>query len=219
MKSSDAAETGATANLAVFLKVLAAEGKAAVSATPLPPDAGEATLVLHQIDEHSRDALALDMPPFSAAAALWAAQLFYQLCRFTVCRDIGEEEIKAVCGISCPEPRGPAVDWSADLTLRHLPKLFQLARHLSHVDPLVGQMKRIATEWPLSSVGIPGLENVHPATFVAHPGLRRLYADRIFATGDASRLGDLHIDSQLRSDLGEHRDLASGIAAKLLETT
>ena len=176
-------------------------------------------MVLRQIDEHSRNGLTLDLPPFSAATALWAAQLFYQLCQFTVCRDIGEAGIKAACGISCPEPRGPAVDWSADLTLRHLPKLFQLARHLSHVDPLIGQMKQIAAEWPLSSVGIPGLENLNPGSFIDHPGLRRLYADRIFTTEDASRLGDLRIDSQLRSDLGEHRDLAPAIAAKLLETT
>lgn len=219
MKSPGAAEVDATANLAVFLKILAEEGRAAVSPSPLSPDSEEAIAVLRQVDERSRNGLALDLPPFSAATALWAAQLFYQLCQFTVCRDIGEVGIKAACAIPCPEPRGPAVDWSADLTLRHLPKLFQLARHLSHADPLVGQMKQIATEWPLSSVGIPGLEKLNPGSFIVHPGLRRLYADRIFTTEDTSRLGDSRIDSQLRSDLGEHRDLAPAIAAKFLETT
>src|SRR6185503_2575435 len=57
-----------------------------------------------------------------------------------------------------PRPRGAEADWSADLTLRHLPKLFQLARHLSNADPLLQQMKQIAAAWPLSSVGVAGLE-------------------------------------------------------------
>jgi hypothetical protein len=219
MKSPGAAEMDTAATLAVFLKTLAEEGRAAVSPGPLSHDSEEAIAVLRQVDELSRNGLALDVPPFSAATALWAAQLFYHLCQFTVCRDISEAGVKAACAIPCPEPRGPSADWSADLTLRHLPKLFQLARHLSHADPLVGQMKQIATAWPLSSVGMPGLEKPDPGPFIEHPGLRRLYADRIFAAGDTSRLGDPRIDSQLRSDLGEHRDLAPAIAAKLLETT
>src|SRR5207244_12353786 len=96
---------------------------------------------------------------------------------------------------------------------------FELSRHLSNADPLVDQMKSIAAAWPLSSVGIPGLENLRLDSFICYPALRRLYADRMTAATDTSRLGDPRVDDLLRSDLGMHRDLAPLIAGKLFTTT
>jgi hypothetical protein len=107
------------------------------------------------------------------------------------------------------------VDWSVDLVLRHLPRLFQMARHLSNADPLVQQMKQIAAAWPLSSAGITGLENLQLDFFIAQPALRRLYADRVLASGDVSRLGDARLDDLLRADLGMHRELAPVVSATL----
>lgn len=202
-----------------FLKCLAEQGRAIVSDKPLPNADADATSALRQLHQIAQAELGLEVPPFSMEAAVWGARLFYHLCQFTVCRDIGEEQIRKECGIPCPAPRGPEADWSADLTLRHLPKAFALARHLSHADPLVLELKRIAAAWPLSSVGIPGLEKTCPDSFIDHPALRRLYADRILTRGDASRLGDARVDECLRSDLGAHRDLAPGLAAKLFQDT
>jgi hypothetical protein len=190
----------------------------AVLSTPPNTADRDALAILQQMDASSREELALDLPEFSADAALWAARLFHQLCRFVVCRDISEAEIFEACARPCPTPRGPAADWAADLTLRHLPKLAQLARQLSNADPLIDQMKRIATAWPLSSVGIAGLEALSLDTFIDHTALRRLYADRILATGDISRLGDTRVDDLLRADLGIHRELAPHIAGKLFAT-
>jgi hypothetical protein len=121
--------------------------------------------------------------------------------------------------VACSEPRCPETDWSADLVFRHLPKLFELARHLSNGDPLVRQMKRVAADWPLSSVGIPGLENLQLGSFIGHAALSRIYADRIIAAGDITRLGDPQVDDLLRADLGFHRELAPAIANKLFNTT
>ena len=205
--------------LALFLKTLAEEGRAVVSHEPLANESTDALMVLRQYDNLARNELALDAPAFSTEAALWAARLVYHLCQFTVCRDIGEERIKEIYSLSCPTPRGSETDWSADLTLRHLPKLFQLARHLSHGDPLVEQMKQIATAWPLSSVGITGLVNFQLDSFISHPTLRRVYADRILAAGDGTRLGDPRVDDLLRADLGIHHELAPAIAAKLFPIT
>ncbi len=199
-------------DLALFIQSLVNEGRAVVPAQPTHSDDADALPLLRQLDGFARDELALDLPAFSPNAALWAARLFHQLCRFVVCRDIPEEEIKTLCDAPCPEPRGPEADWSADLTLRHLPDLLRLARHLSNADPLVEQIKRIAGNWPLSSVGIEGLENLQ--IDFKHPGLRRLYADRIVAAGDKSRLGDARLDDLLRADLGLHRELAPAIAAR-----
>jgi hypothetical protein len=141
--------------------------------------------------------------------------LFYRLCQFTVCRDIGAEQIAAVCREPCPAARSPETDWSVDLTLRHLPEIFQLARHLSEGDPLVQELKRLASAWPLSSVGIVGLENLSLDSFIGHPVLRRLYADRIVAAEDVSRLNDSRINDLLRADLGIHHELAPALASKL----
>jgi hypothetical protein len=80
-------------------------------------------------------------------------------------------------------------------------------------------MKQLAKTWPLSSVGIPGLEKVEVETFVDDPALRRLYADRIITAADTSRLGHPQVDDLLRADLGVHRDLAPHIADKLFTTT
>jgi MoxR-vWA-beta-propeller ternary system domain bpX4 len=216
---NSANEPGMVSDLALFLKSLVQEGRAAVSVQPLPHQTDDALSVLKDLDAHARNELALDLPAFSAATALWSARLFYQLCRFTVCRDLGEKEIVAVCSVVCPEPRTPETDWSADQVLRHLPMLFQLARHLSNADPLLLRMKEIAAAWPLSSVGIAGLENLQLDSFVDHPGLRRLYAERIIASGDTSRLGDARVNDLLRADLGLHHDLAPSIARELFSKT
>jgi hypothetical protein len=209
------ADTNEVSDLATFLKALAEEGRAMISGGSLSGESQDALMVLQQLDQFAREELGGDAPQFSAESALWAARLCYQLCQFTVCRDLGEEKILAACGVRCPEPRGPETDWSADLTLRHLPRLFELARHLSNADPLVQQLKKLAAQWPLSSVGLTGLEQLHLDSFMGHPALRRLYADRIVATGDTSRLGDPRVDDLLRADLGIHHDLAPAIARKL----
>jgi hypothetical protein len=205
--------------LACFLKWLAEEGRAVVTSEPLSANSGDALFVLRQLEELARDEIALESSAFSAEAALWAARLTYQLCQFTVYRDIGKEQIEAACSVPCPEIRCPETDWSADLTLRHLPKIFQLACHLSQADPLVHNIKKIAAAWPLSSVGIPGLVIPQIESFIEHPTLRRLYADRIVASEDASRLGDPRVESMLRADFGIHQELAPRIAAKLLPAT
>ncbi|HTV40089.1 MAG TPA: hypothetical protein VMF08_05920 [Candidatus Sulfotelmatobacter sp.] len=206
-------------DVALFLHSLVNEGRAAVSLQPSNIDDADAIPLLQQLDGLARDELALELPPYSPEVALWAARLFCSLSRFVVCRDISEEQIKSTCKAACPEPRGPQTDWSADLTLRHLPNLFRLAHHLSNADPLVGEMKKIAADWPLSSVGIDGLENPRIDSFVEHPGLRRLYADRIIAAGDVSRLADSRAGDLVKADLGVHHELAPAIAAKIFETT
>jgi hypothetical protein len=205
-------------DVALLVQSLVNDGRAAVSMQPSNVDDADAVPLLQQLDGLARDELALDLPAFSPSVALWAARLFCSLSRFVVCRDIPAEQIKSTCNVACPEPRGPCTDWSADLTLRHLPNLFRLARHLSNADPLVEEMKKIAANWPLSSVGIDGLEKLRIDSFADHPGLRRLYADRIISTGDISRLGDSRLGNLLRADFGVHHELAPAIAAKIFET-
>ncbi len=218
MEATGVTAPGMVSDLARFLQSLTTEGRAAVSPHPLSEAAGDALPLLAELDANARTELALESPAFSPETALWAARLLYQLCQLVVCRDLGEAEILAACRTPCPRPRGPETDWSADLVLRHLPRLFLLARHLSNADPLVDQMRSLGAAWPLSSVGLPDLPPDRLGSldsFIEHPALRRLYADRIIAAADPSRLGDPRVDDVLRADLAFHRDLAPALAARL----
>lgn len=204
--------SGSGTELRTFLRSLIAEGRAVVASNLAPGDAPESILpLLEQLDVQCRAELSGEGPAFRPASAIWAARLVYQLCQFTVCRELGEERVQQACRLPCPEPRGPGTDWSADLVLRHLPRLHQLAARLSQADPLVKELKIIAAAWPLSSVGIAGLPTVSLDSFLGHPALRRLYLDRIVEAGDRSRLGDARVDDLLREDLGIHRDLAPAL--------
>ena len=206
-----------SSDVALCIRSLTTDGHAIVSVHPSTVDDSDAVPLLQDMDTISREELGLDLPAFRPDVALWAARLFQKLCLFIVCRDIPAETIKAVCNTACPAAHDPDTDWSADLMLRHLPNLFQLACRLSNADPLVEEIRKIAADWPLSSVGIPKLEKLQMNSFIEHPGLRRLYADRILASGDTSRLGDARLDDTLRADLGIHRQLVPIISAKLFE--
>jgi hypothetical protein len=86
---------------------------------------------------------------------------------------------------------------------------------LSNGDPLVQELKKLAAAWPLSSVGVSDLTDLNLDTFIGHPALGRLYADRVVAAAETSRLGDPRVDDLLRADLGIHRDLAPEIANRV----
>ena len=173
---------------------------------------------LQRWDIQARETAGLELPPLEPTAALWAARTFHQLCQGFACRGVGAPELKA--GLSTPGPAAgtPAIDWSVDLTFHHLPALFELVRRTAPGDPLLEILSRLAADWPLSSVGCPGLPGPAHPTCPPHPGLLRLYADRVTATRDWSRLGDPGLADLLLADLGEHPELAPELAAQLTTT-
>ena len=201
--------------LAQFIRSLVTDGRALVYPQPLDLANHAALPLLEAVDVGAREESGIDAPEFSAPAALWAAQILYQLCQFVVLRQLGEPEIAAACAIPCPTPRGPSTDWSVDLMFRHLPGIFQLARHLSNGDPLIQHLKNFGRAWPLSSVSMPDLTDLQLESFILHPGLARLYADRIAALNDTTRLGDPRVEQLLRIDLGIHHHLVPDLSAKL----
>jgi len=204
--------------LAACLQALVSDGRAAVSANPPGTNDDDALPILEQFDKDARAELGLELPVYSVNAALWGARMFHHLCRFLICRDIPAEIVTATAGVTCSEPRNPSTDWSVDLTLRHLPALHRLASHLSSGDPLVTLIHDLGATYPLSSVGIPELKPKSIDSFVGSHGLLRLYADRIIAANDLSRLGDPRLDDLIRADLGAFRDLAPAIASRLFQT-
>jgi hypothetical protein len=93
--------------------------------------------------------------------------------------------------------------------------LIKLARGISEEDPLVTGMLALARTFPLSSVGVSGIDNVNIDAFIAHPSLRRLYADRIIERDDVSRLSHPAAREAVREALGAFPELAPKLAAAL----
>lgn len=154
-----------------------------------------------------------EAPPLSPAGARWALAQLHAACRFAVYRDVESSQIEEALNIPCPSAAVESQHYSVDLLFRFLPDLYRLTKSASQDDPLCTHLRRWAVEWPLSSVGMPGLEAVDPSAVVEHAGLLRLYVDRIIARRDVSRLGNPRVCAAVRAAIGDFDDLAPQIAA------
>jgi hypothetical protein len=141
---------------------------------------------------------------------VWGLRILIDSCRFLVYRDIEAETIAESLGRPCPAAPAPDVCYSADLFLRYLPDLVRLARAAGEADTLVDHLLRLAREWPLSSVGIAGVEaNAdHVEALMRHPSLRQLYIDRMIDRRDVTRLGPPSVRAALQATLGNYPELA-----------
>jgi hypothetical protein len=180
-----------------------------------PAERAAVTGILHSLDAAARPDIAHDAPPLLPDVALWAAERLYRACQFLVYRDVNADDVRASFAVPCPQPPSPAVCYSADLVLRHHADVHTLARGVARDDPLVDGLLTLARTWPLSSVGIPEVGKVDASAFVGHPGLRRLYADRIIERNDRSRLDDPAVLAAVREALGAFPSLAPGIWAAI----
>ena len=203
-------------SLSEFVRTLMTDGRALVTAREVPGTDAELVPTLTELAREAGAELAGAPPPLCEATAVWATERLFAACRLVVCRDLGEEQVVQALTVPAPRPRGPSVDWSADLLFRQLSEVIRLARHLSANDPLVRELRNLAAAWPLSSVGVANLKLAALDSFVADRALRRLYADRIIAAEDASRLGDPRVDDAVRSALGAHAELCPRLAQHLL---
>src|SRR6185437_12009000 len=109
----------------------------------------------------------------------------------------------------------PQTCYSADLAFCFLPDLIKLARGIAEEDPLVTGILALAKNFPLSSVGVAGISDMNIDAFIAHPTLRRLYADRIIEREDHSRLGHPAAREAVREALGAFPELAPKLAAMI----
>jgi hypothetical protein len=147
--------------------------------------------------------------------------MFYRACQFAVFRDVPAEAVAGALSVPCPGAtavtavaQSPAVHYSVDVVFRFLPDLARFARSAADNDPLLEPLQRWARQWPLSSVGMAGVDGADVA-FVAHPALLALYVDRVIATRDRSRLADERVRQAVRAALGLHPQLAPDLAAAL----
>lgn len=206
-------------NFPQFLSSLFSDGR--LTAGPPAPLTGEdwqaADMVLADAEGDHRLNMPGSAPSFSLDDARWAAELFYRACQCAVYRDLDEQTLAQLLQVPRQGAAGPAAHYSVDLVFQYLPSLAKFARSAAESDPLVVQLQRWASEWPLSSVGMPGIENINIDGFAGDRCLLQLYVDRIIASGDKSRLADARVRDAMRGAIGPHAQLAAGIALALNE--
>lgn len=172
----------------------------------------EADKVIVAFEQNYRRELPAIPPLLCLPASRWAATVFYRACQFAVFRDVGQEIISQTMAVPCPEGDPPAIHYSVDLTFRFLPDLFKLAKSASLDDPLLMQLMRLAVRWPLSSVGISGIDKIETYSWEKHPALLTLYVDRVIARSDVSRLSNPTVREAIQRALGVFPDLAPKMA-------
>jgi hypothetical protein len=200
-----------------FLSALFEDGRVSVSSVgPLSGnEVREADEVLRVSERRYRVELPAAAPVFAVAAARWAATRFYRACQFTVYREVPEKLLERELDDLPCQGVAPETHYSVDLVFRYLPDLVNFAATAAERDPLVEHLRRWAGQWPLSSVGIRGLEDVCIDGFADCPSLMGLYADRIIAKGDTSRVSDPRARQAVQSAVGMYPELAGVIGRYL----
>ena len=203
--------------------------------------------VLVSYERIQRDVFPGTPPQFHLSAGRWAAIQLFRACQFAIFRDLGVAEIDEELGRPFPEAKTPAAHYSVDLTFRVLPDLWRHSQAAAEQDPLLAVLVRWAREWPLASVGIvsaeivsigftptanaittnamatpvPGetttLEPLSIDEFACDASLMQFYVDRIIATGDRSRLGDIRVQKSVAAALGNYPSLHPKMHQALLE--
>lgn len=174
---------------------------------PTPEERVGAVGPLRAWDRQERDRLGHPLPSLREEDALAALVVLYRACQLLVYRDLPEEAVAEAFAEAPPPSTEPEAVWSVDLSYRYLPDLARLAVGLSPGDPLVAAIREQAARWPFSSVGMEagaagGIDSV-----LVHPGLRRIFLDRVVAAGDRGRAGRPEVAFLLREEAGAYAEL------------
>ena len=199
-----------------FLNALFADGVLTLAAEQPEIDQQKTETLLVSAEQIWRMQMPLDPPKFDVVPALKAARVLESACRAIVHREIGIEQTEQFineCGLSCSD--NPDQHYSVDLVLRFLPQVSERASRISDTDPLLEILKTIGTDWPLSSVGMPGLAITTLPIGIQHPSLWRLYVDRVISRKDKSRLNIASVSDAVAAAIGPFSSLAPELAGIL----
>jgi hypothetical protein len=127
-----------------------------------------------------------------------------------VYREIDVAMLARRFAVVCPPAPAASRHYSVDVVFRLLPDLWGLARAVSERDPLMNHLRTLATAWPLSSVGVPNVVECDVSVIRGHASLLRMYADRVIAWQDVSRLDDPRVRATIREAIGHFDTLAAG---------
>lgn len=142
-------------------------------------------------------------PTFAAEPALWAAQYLYRAIQFILLRHLDEKNLQEHL-LPWPAAVNAEAVYAADLSLRHLPTLFSFAKGLSPSDPLLLELKKTASTWPFSGLGIVEADPAAKAMLLSHPALAIAYTDRIIAKRLKAKAQQPQIRPWIAAALGNH---------------
>lgn len=210
-----------------FLRCIWQNGRVLLSHAELPSptsapddastDAAASRELLQEMDGYRRLDLPGDAPPLHLPAAEWAASQLYTASQFLVFREIDPEVVAERMARPCPAAPSPSVCYSVDLTFSALPDLISLARGIAVDNPLTAGLMALATQWPLSSVGVGDVTAVKIDGFIHEDCLARLYVDRIIRHRDVGRLDHPTVRKLAAEAIGPYEALAPLIASELKE--
>lgn len=206
-------------HLSSALQDLLEEGRVRLSAADAfsAEDLHRAEDVLRTFERGYRRDMPCTPPAFSMPAVLWAAEMFYRACQCLAFREIDAAEMIDMLSHQLSGETGAAAHYSVDLTFRLLPDLFQRTKAAARDDPLLQQLQSWANAWPLSSVGINGVESGSLEPILDNACLRLLYVDRIIARKDIGRLSDSRVRDAVLEAVGLHEELAPQVIAAAKE--
>jgi hypothetical protein len=192
--------------LSNFIQQLLSQGTVSVQSGIIPFIASDEKETIKILQEYySQDILEMPgtAPAFDEAAALWAAKYFYTSVQLTVLRDEGEAVVNEKLQAFAETITTDAI-YSADLILRYLPTLLQLAKGLSPADVLVKALEQTAADWPFSStdIEIAGVKNED--IIFTHPSLTITYTDRLIAAKNSKRIYSEQLQQHILSATGLH---------------
>lgn len=190
--------------LAEFLNTLFHEGKVVATGDLSGFDTEDRKAALDHLQAFYRQSAAElpgHAPPFDAETALAAAEYLYRTVQLIIDRTLDEEAVSRQLP-PLPEPETPGAVYAADLSLRYLPELFDLAKGLAPLDILVAKLRETAAQWPFSSVGIELPTEYRLELILQHPALALAYTDRVMARKDLARAQDPRIREWVAAALG-----------------
>jgi hypothetical protein len=197
-----------------FLQALFETGRVSVMPEPRTisddlREQAQLARVVADFDRVARLNMAHQAPEVSLRVALWAARLLHDSCQLLVLRNLGERQISAVLTVACPELPSAKTAYSADLFLRYLPSLLDLARRLAPGDPLVPLLEGVGLQWPLSCVAmrLKTRPTGNTSHILAHPGLLQLYVDRIIEHRSYYWIDNPVLVQAVRASYGDHPEL------------
>ncbi len=123
-------------------------------------------------------------PAFDTNAALWSAQTVYKAAQLLLYRKDKEADLPLLLP-PFTEPITPGAMLSADLCLRFLPDVLQMAKNIDADDLLVTLLTTFLQQWHYSAIGY----KLHVAEddfdiIINNFCLRQLYIDRVIARKD-----------------------------------
>lgn len=159
----------------------------------------------------------MGLPEFNVSAGMWSAELLFRSAQFQVFRDVNPEAIQSAFKLAGPDVESPSSHYSVDLCFRYLGDVLRMSNLASSDDPLNDEISQLLSHWPLSAIGVKGVEPPVRGAAFKHQGLWRMFIDRVIAKGDARLMADPQIQQSIEVAVGAFPELVPACQKQIEE--